>query len=63
MAAGVDDYDRTRFPPRPTPHRYPDVTESDTYQEARAESAASTTRTRLTVEGERDPYPPTRFDD
>jgi hypothetical protein len=39
-----------------------DVTETDEYQEARAEIRREFEKDELQIEGERDPFPPTHYD-
>jgi len=63
VEAGVDDFDpdevpsATDSPPQPW-----DVTETDEYQEARAEIRREYDEDELQIEGERDPFPPTHYD-
>jgi hypothetical protein len=63
VEAGVDDSDpdevpsATDSPPQPW-----DVTETDEYQEARAEIRREYDEDELQVEGERNPFPPTHYD-
>src|SRR5262245_46626822 len=62
VEAGVDDYDPDEVPPAtdaPPPY---DVTQSDVYQEARAEIRREYDADELEVEGERDRFPPTHYD-
>ncbi len=63
VAAGLDDYDRDEVPPATDAPPEPDLTRSDTYQEARAEIRREYDKDELTVEGQRDPYPPSRYDE
>jgi hypothetical protein len=62
VEAGIDDYDPDEVPPatdEPPPF---DVTQSDEYQEARAEVRREFDAGELEVEGERDRFPPTHYD-
>ena len=63
VEAGLDDFDPDEVPPATDAPPAPDITESDTYQEARAEIRREYDKDELTVEGQRDPYPPTHYDD
>lgn len=60
--AGLDDYDPDEVPPATDAPPQPDIRLSDTYQEARAEIRREYDKDELTLEDERDPYPPTRYD-
>ena len=62
VEAGLDDYDPDEVPPATDAPPEPDIALSDEYQEARAEIRREYDKDELTVEGERDPYPPTRYD-
>ena len=62
VEAGLDDYDPDEAPPATDAPPEPDIALSDEYQEARAEIRREYDKDELTVEGERDPYPPTRYD-
>ena len=62
VAAGVDDYDPDEVPPATDAPPQPDLKLSDTYQEARAEIRREYDKDELTLEHERDPYPPTRYE-
>ena len=62
VAAGLDDYDPDEVPPAADAPPEPDLTRSDTYQEARAEIRREYDKDELTVEGEAGPYPPTRYE-
>jgi hypothetical protein len=62
VEAGLDDFDPDEVPPATDAPPEPDITESDTYQEARAEIRREYDKDELTVEGQRDPYPPTHYD-
>src|SRR5215467_15817627 len=60
--AGIDDYDPDEVPPatdEPPPF---DVTQTDVYEEARAEIRREYDAGELEVEGERDQFPPTHYD-
>jgi hypothetical protein len=63
VEAGVDDYDPDEVPPATDAPPAPDVTESGTYQEARAEIRREYDKDELLAEGQRDEYPPTRYDE
>ena len=60
--AGVDAYDPEEVPPATDAPPEPDIRQSDTYQEARAEIRREYDKDELTLEHERDPYPPTRYE-
>ena len=62
VEAGLDDYDPDEVPPATDAPPEPDIARSDEYQEARAEIRREYDKDELTVEGERDPYPPTHYD-
>jgi hypothetical protein len=62
VAAGIDDYDPDEVPPATDVPPQQDVTETDEYQEARAEIRREFDKDELQIEGERDPFPPTRYD-
>ncbi len=62
VAAGVDDYDPDEVPPATDAPPERDVTQTDEFQEARAEIRREFDKDELLVEGERDPYPPTHYD-
>ena len=62
VEAGVDDYDPDEVPPATDAPPEPDLKLSDTYQEARAEIRREYDKDELTLEHERDPYPPTRYE-
>jgi hypothetical protein len=62
VEAGLDDYDPDEVPPATDEPPAPDVTQSDEYQEARAEIRREYDKGELEVEGERDRFPPTRYD-
>src|ERR1700734_3560423 len=63
VEAGIDAYDpdevpaATDEPPQPF-----DVTQTDEYQEARAEIRREADQDELEVEGRRDPFPPSHYD-
>ena len=63
VEAGLDDFDPDEVPPATDAPPEPDITESDTYQEARAEIRREYDKDELTVEGQRDPYPPSHYDE
>jgi hypothetical protein len=63
VEAGVDDFDPDEVPPATDSPPQPwDVTETDEYQEARAEIRREYDEDELQVKGERDPFPPTHYD-
>jgi hypothetical protein len=63
VEAGVDDFDPDEVPPATDSPPQPwDVTETDEYQEARAEIRREYDEDELQVEGERNPFPPTHYD-
>jgi hypothetical protein len=62
VGAGLDDYDPDEVPPATDAPPEPDLAESGVYQEARAEIHREYGKDELTLEHERDPYPPTRYD-
>jgi hypothetical protein len=62
VEAGIDDYDPDEVPPATDTPPQQDVTQTEEYQEARAEIRRELDKDELTVEGERDPYPPTHYD-
>jgi hypothetical protein len=62
VEAGLDDYDPDEVPPATDEPPEPDITESEVFQEARAEIRRESGKDELVVEHERDPYPPTHYD-
>lgn len=63
VEAGIDDFDPDEVPPATdTPPPPFDVTETDAYQEARAEIRREYDQDELRVEHERDPFPPSHYD-
>jgi hypothetical protein len=61
--AGVDDFDPDEVPPATdTPPQPFDVTETEEFQEARAEIRREYDKDELRVEHERDPFPPSHYD-
>ena len=63
VEAGIDDYDPDEVPPATdAPPEY-DVREGEEYQEARAEILREYDKGELETEGERDGFPPTRYDE
>ena len=63
VEAGLDDYDPDEVPPATDEPPDFDITETTEFQEARAEIRREYDKDELQVEGERDPYPPTRYDE
>ena len=62
VAAGLDDYDPDEVPPATDAPPEPDVTQSEEFQEARAEIRREYDGDELQVKGERDPFPPSHYD-
>jgi hypothetical protein len=62
VEAGLDDYDPDEVPPAADAPPEPDITESDVFQEARAEIRREYEKDELEVEGQRDPFPPSHYD-
>ena len=62
VEAGIDDYDPDEVPPATDAPPQQDVTQTEEYQEARAEIRRELGKDEMMVEGERDPYPPTHYD-
>src|SRR5438034_1562341 len=62
VAAGLDDYDPDEVPPATDEPPTPDITQSDEYQEARAEIRREYDEGELEVEGERPGFPPSHYD-
>ena len=63
VAAGLDAYDPDEVPPATdTPPLPVDITQTEQYQEERAEEKREYDKDELLVKGERDPFPPTRYE-
>jgi hypothetical protein len=62
VAAGIDAYDPDEVPPATDAPPPWDVTQTDEYQQARAEIRREFDQDELQIEGERAPFPPTRYD-
>jgi len=63
VAAGLDAYDPDEVPPATdTPPQPEDITQTDVWQEERAEIRREEDKDELLVKGERDPFPPTRYE-
>ena len=62
VAAGLDDYDPDEVPPATDAPPEWDVTQTEVYQEERAEIRREFDKDELQIEGERDPLPPTHYD-
>jgi len=62
VEAGVDDYDPDEVPAATDAPPRPDVTQTEEFQEARAEIRRELDEGELRVRGERDPYPPSHYD-
>jgi hypothetical protein len=64
VEAGVDDFDPDEVPPATDEPPQPfDVTETDEYQETRAEIRREYDKDELELEHERSPFPPSRYDE
>jgi hypothetical protein len=62
VEAGLDAYDPDEVPPATDEPPVPDIRQSEVYQEERAEIRHELDEGELQVEGERDGFPPTRYD-
>jgi hypothetical protein len=63
VAAGLDPYDPDEVPPATdTPPLPVDITQTEQYQEERAEEKREYDKDELLVKGERNPFPPTRYE-
>jgi len=62
VAAGLDPYDPDEVPPATDAPLPVDITETEQYQEERAEEKREYDKDELLVKGERDPFPPTRYE-
>ncbi len=63
VAAGIDAFDEDEVPPATdTPQKF-DVTETDEYQDARAEIRRQFDEDELQIENEREQFPPTRYEE
>ena len=62
VEAGIDAYDPDEVPPATDVQPQWDVTQTDEFQEARAEIRHEYDADELQVKGERDPFPPTHYD-
>ena len=63
VAAGLDAYDQDEVPPATdTPPQPEDITQTEQWQEERAEIRREYDKDELRVKGERDPFPPTRYE-
>jgi hypothetical protein len=60
--AGLDDYDPDEVPPATDEPPEPDIAQSEVFQEAQAEIRREYDKDELTLEHERSPYPPTRYE-
>jgi hypothetical protein len=63
VEAGIDAYDPDEVPPATDAPPEPDLAQSEVFQEARAEIRREYDKDELTLEDERSPYPPTRYDE
>jgi hypothetical protein len=63
VAAGLDAYDPDEVPPATdTPPLPEDITQTEQYQQERAEEKREYDKDELLVKGERNPFPPTRYE-
>ena len=62
VEAGVDDYDPDEVPPATDVPPRRNVTQTEDFQEARAEIRRELDEGELRVSGQRDPYPPSHYD-
>jgi hypothetical protein len=62
VAAGVDDYDPDEVPPATDAPPPFDITETNEYEEARAEIRREFDQDELITENEPEEFPPTRYD-
>ena len=62
VAAGIDDYDPDEVPPATDAPPQWDVTQTEEYQDERAEIRREFDRDELQIEGQRDSLPPTHYD-
>jgi hypothetical protein len=62
VAAGLDDYDPDEVPPATDAAPPFDVTQTPEYEEARAEIRHEADEGEIQVEGQREGFPPTRYD-
>jgi hypothetical protein len=62
VEAGLDDYDPDEIPPATDAPPQWDVTQTEEYQEERAEIRREVDKDELQVEGQRDSLPPTHHD-
>jgi len=62
VETGIDDFDPDEVPPATDAPPDWDVTQTEEYQEERAEIRREIDKDELQVESERDPYPPSHYD-
>ena len=62
VAAGLDSYDPDEVPPATDAPPPRDITQSDAYQEERAELRRRAAQGELITDGDMDEFPPTRYD-
>jgi hypothetical protein len=62
VEAGIDAYDPDEVPPATDAPPDFDITQTDEYQEERAEIRREYDADELEIEGERDPFPPSHYD-
>jgi hypothetical protein len=64
VAAGLDAYDPDEVPPATdTPPLTDDITQTEEWQEERAEIRREYDKDEFLVKGERNPFPPTHYDE
>ena len=63
VEAGIDAYDPDEVPPATDTPPEEDLAQSEVFQEAQAEIRREYDKDELTLEHERSPYPPTRYDE
>lgn len=64
VAAGLDPYNPEDVPPATdTPPLDNDIRDTEEWQEERAEVRREEDKDEILIEGERDPFPPTRYDE
>jgi hypothetical protein len=62
VQAGLDPYDPDEVPPATDEPPAPDITQTDVYQEERAELRRRAEQGELITDGDIDEFPPTRYD-
>ncbi len=61
--AGLDDFDPDQVPPATDTPRPTDIRETEAYEEERAELRRQVDEGKIREPSERDPFPPTRYQD